>query len=70
MLLAGAILADEPPPAELIAQRRLLETADQRGPQAVNEAKRRFESARALVEDDRPLPGRCITPTAWCSSGC
>jgi hypothetical protein len=55
VLLTGAVSADEPTPAALQAQRRLLDVADQRGPQAVNEARRRFESARALAEDDRPL---------------
>jgi hypothetical protein len=57
VLLAGTagVVADERAPASLTAQRRLLEVAEQRGPAAVGEAKRRFESARAIVEDDRPV---------------
>jgi hypothetical protein len=57
VVVAGAatLFAGDPGNAGSVAQRRLLEVSDLRGPQAVSEARRRFESARTLSDDDRPV---------------
>ncbi|MDZ4685986.1 MAG: hypothetical protein SH850_13035 [Planctomycetaceae bacterium] len=52
--LGPMVAAEESSDAARAAQRRLLESADQRGQSAPAEARKRFDSASALADDDRP----------------
>jgi len=52
-VLSPMVAAEESSDAARAAQRRLLEIADQRGPTAAAEARKRFDSASALADDDR-----------------